>query len=553
MHRCRLPELVLAPTFHAGITFAFTYLKNSLENGFIMTLQTQKLPDLIEAMTRPEFYPHPVAEPIHLKQTHISYVLLTGKYAYKIKKPVDFGFLDFTTIAKRKHFCERELELNRRYSPSLYLEVVTLTHSEAGYRLGGEGKAVEYAVKMREFPQEGLWSHCFEQGTLTREHMVALGKKMADIHKGARTNARIASYGSLSEVRAVAEENYLATRKFVGKGQTREQWEQTRLFSENLFSNHGDWLEERRRDGKIRECHGDLHLNNICFCRGEIHVFDCIEFNPAFRNIDVIYDVAFLAVDLASRDREDLAYVFLNTYLEHSGDYRGAGLLPLYCSMRAYIRAKVLSFMTEDEHISPVERKSIAGRAMAFYHLAWRYTQTRVKTVWVVIGLSGSGKTTVAAQLSMLTGSVHLRSDAVRKHAAGMPLFERGGKDLYTPDMTELTYTRMSDYALHLVRHGMCVVLDAKYDRLAYRSALVRSLSQEGVEMRWLECVAPPEVLRQRLGERKGDVSDATPDLLASQIKSQEPLTAEERAYAITLDTTTDWLPILSKIILSEG
>ena len=301
------------------------------------------LPPIIEQMLLPEFYDHPVTKPIQLLQTHISFVLLTGSYAYKVKKPMNFGFLDFSTLEKRKYFCEEELRLNRRLAPDLYLSVLPIIETDGKYHFDktGTGTPVEYAIAMPEFAQEDLLIEMFTSGRLTADHVKQIGEQLAAFHQNALTNDHINSFGTMESVRAVANDNYASTESYIGIAQTQAQLDQTRNYTEQFFVENAALFSDRITKGKVRECHGDVHLKNICLYQDQIQIFDCIEFNEPFRNSDVLYDAAFLLMDLQARGRKDLANIFLNTYLERTGDYEGAVLLPLHCSMRAYIRAKV--------------------------------------------------------------------------------------------------------------------------------------------------------------------------------------------------------------------
>ena len=505
------------------------------------------LPPLIRQMLQPEFYPHPVTEPITLHQTHISYVLLTGDYAYKVKKPVDFGFLDFTSLEKRHHFCHEELRLNRRLAPDLYLAILPITKDpESGqFRLSsgvGQQNAVEeYIVQMHQFEQDGF--QLLNQGYLTSDHMKALGQQLAAFHRTAKTDEVIQAYGSVDAIRRVEENNFMLSQPFIGRSQTQAQFDQTYSFVGQFFSDHADWFERRQTEGKIREGHGDLHLGNLCLYQGALQVFDCIEFNPAFRNIDGIYDVAFLVMDLMFHQRTDLANVLLNTYLEQTGDYGGGVLLPPYLSMRAYIRGNVNSFALDDPAITPPKKQRSLDRARAYYHLAWTYTQRPQGQLILMSGLSGSGKSTVARQLAQQINAIHIRSDAVRKHLAGIPLDQDDnsgdeyGDDIYTPDMTQKTYDRLLELGVLLAQEGWSVILDAKYDRHALRQAVIFKAEAGLIPVKILPCLAPLEVLAARLQQRAGDISDATAELLPAQQQATEPFTAEEQQVVVPIYT----------------
>jgi aminoglycoside phosphotransferase family enzyme/predicted kinase len=491
------------------------------------------LPPIIEQMLSPDFYDHPVTEPIQLLQTHISFVLLTGAYAYKVKKPMNFGFLDFSTLEKRKYFCEEELRLNRRLAPDLYLSVLPIIETDGKHHFDrtGDGVAVEYAIAMPEFAQEDLLIEMFASGRLTSDHVIQIGEQLAAFHQQAETNDHINSFGTMESVRAVANDNYASTEKYIGLAQTAEQFAQTRDYTERFFAGNVSLFSDRIASGKVRECHGDVHLKNICLYQDQIQIFDCIEFNEPFRNSDVLYDAAFLLMDLQFRGRRDLANIFLNTYLELTGDYEGVVLLPLHCSMRAYIRAKVTSFLLDDPNI-PADVKAIAQtEAAAYYKLAWEYTQPTQGKLILMSGVSGSGKSTTAKAIAAEQDAIYLRSDAIRKQLAGMDLMQRGGDDIYTPEMTIKTYARLTELGILLASKGCTVILDAKYDRISLRSQAIATAQAQNIPCEIIYCHAPVEVLQQRLRDRAladNDIADATVDLLASQQAAFEDFTSEE-------------------------
>ncbi|MGB8700026.1 MAG: AAA family ATPase [Thermosynechococcaceae cyanobacterium] len=505
------------------------------------------LPELIQEMCQPGFYDHPVTEPIGLLQTHISYVFLTGDYAYKVKKSVNFGFLDFSDPEKRRYFCQEELRLNRRLSPDLYLAVVPIVQDAGHYRFARNQSApvsaVDYAVQMRQFPQDMLLSRLFQDNQLTPQMIQALGQLVAAFHRQADTNPQIQTYGSVDAIGQVDANNYALSEPFIGHAQTQQQNDETRAFTTQFRLQHTDALTQRQRAGKIRECHGDLHLNNVCLYNNKIQIFDCIEFSPAFRNIDTIYDMAFMVMDLAFHGRIDLANLFLNTYLEETGDYEGAGLLPLYLCMRAYIRGNVNALSLKDRTISTADKADLLRRSQAYYHLAWRYAQRSPGRLLMMSGVSGSGKSTIARQLAQSLNAIHIRSDAVRKHLAGIPLQQRGDQDgasesgIYTPEMTHKTYTRLLELGLFLAQQGFVVILDAKYDRQVLRQGVLEAAAIAHIPIHIVQCVAPTEVLRDRLQTRTGDITDATADLLETQLATAEPLTDQEQAIATIVRT----------------
>jgi uncharacterized protein len=523
------------------------------------------LPDLIRQMLQPGFYPHPVQEPIQLLQTHISYILLTGEYAYKLKKAVNFGFLDFTTLENRHRFCQEELRLNRRLSPELYLAVLPIVQDSGHYRLDrtdiASNTVVDYTVQMRQFPQDALLSHLFEQNKLTPTMMKELGTVVAQFHGQAEIDADMQGYGSMAAIQKVATSNYGISEEFIQREtdrnltQTQQQYNETQQFTTQFFAQHSDWFVQRQVEGKIRDCHGDLHLNNICFYPDKIRIFDCIEFNPAFRIIDVIYDVAFLVMDLEFQGRADLANLFLNTYLEQTGDYWGAALLPLYLSMRAYIRGNVNSLALKDSAISDADKAGFLQRSKAYYRLAWDYTQRSQGKLLLMSGLSGSGKSSIARQLAQRVNALHLRSDAVRKHLSSTPLFQRGdtngtiGSGIYTPEMTAKTYDYLLELGLFLAQQGWTVILDAKYDRRSLRQSALAAATAAQLPIHFVQCTAPLSVLRDRLQKRTGDIADATANMLDTQIRTTEPFTPVEEAISTVLYTDQPLEPQLDALL----
>ncbi len=511
------------------------------------------LPAPIQAMLSPQIYPHPVREPIELIQTHASFVVLTGDYAYKIKKAVDFGFFDYSTLEKRHHFCSEELRLNRRMAPDLYLDLVILTKVNSGshvnVELNGSGSVVEYAVKMKQFPQEALLSYLFDQGQLTEDHLVQWGKVIAQFHAQAETNDRIRSFGQVDQIKPAFDQNYQQTQVYIGGPQTQDQFDQTRAFTDRFFLDHADHFAERIQQNRIRECHGDLHLRNICLWQGKILPFDCIEFNEAFRFVDVMYDLAYGVVDLQAGDRVDLANAYLNTYLEETGDWVGLKVLPIYLIRQAYVRAKVTSFLLKDpslnaneyEQLQDPDHVQIFEKAARYYRLAWQYTQPRQGQLILMSGLSGSGKSTVARYVARQVNGIQIRSDAVRKHLAGISIHARGDQGIYSAAMTQATYRRLEELGIQLAQQGYSVILDAKYDRPELRESVIEAAEQYGIPLEILHCFAPTEVLRQRLQERSGDITDATVDLLDRQQQAWTPFSAKEQPYVVPLDTSHRW------------
>jgi hypothetical protein len=504
------------------------------------------LPPLIQQMQQPEFYPHPVTQPIQLLQTHVSYVFLTGDYAYKVKKPVNFGFLDFSTLEKRQHFCQEELRLNQRGAADLYLDVLPITQIGDRVQLGGSGTVVEYTVKMRQFPQSALFTEIYDRGELTTELLERLAAELARFHRRAETSDYIRTFGTVEQIRLAIDENYEQTKHYVGGPQTPQQLDETRHYTDRLFSEQRALFDSRIKHNWIRECHGDVHLRNIALWQDKILLFDCIEFNEPFRFVDTMFDVAYIVMDLDARDRQDLSNRFLNAYIEQMGDWEGLQVLPLYLSRQSYVRAKVTSFLLDDPSIPESVKQESSQTAARYYHLAWNYTRPKQGRIILMAGLSGSGKSTVARMLASQFNGIQIRSDAVRKHLAGVPLTEPGDAALYSPDMTQRVYDRLLTLGLTLANQGYTVILDAKYDRQALRQAIRSQAEEHQLSCHMVYCTAPLEVRQQWLQARAGDVSDATVDLLSKQY--MEPFTDAEHSDVTILNTTEDLATQLKRI-----
>ncbi|MEO1520800.1 MAG: AAA family ATPase [Cyanobacteria bacterium J06633_2] len=508
------------------------------------------LPELIQHMQRPEFYPHPVETPIRLLQTHISYVLLTGEYAYKVKKPLNFGFLDYSTLDKRQHFCSEELRLNQRGAAALYLEVLPITHSGASFQLNGQGEAVEYTVKMRQFPQNTLLDYLFEQGKLSEPLLHELAIAVAGFHERSHTDDYIQTFGTVESIRAAFDENYEQTKHYIGGPQTQQQFDETRAYTDTFFAEQVELFQRRVRDGWVRECHGDLHLGNICYWDHTLHLFDCIEFNEEFRFVDVMFDIAYIIMDLEMKQRTDLSAAFLNTYVELTGDWEGLEVLPIYVNRQSYVRAKVISFMLDDPSVDEGAKEQASDRAAKYYTLAWNYAQPKQGRLILMAGLSGSGKSTTARHLAGILGAVQIRSDAVRKHLAGIPLNQRGDDAMYTPDMTQKTYHHLAELGVRLANAGYSVILDAKYDRVQPRIEAIAQASAHNIPIHVIYCDAPMDVRLERVQQRSGDIADATADLVPKQIF--EEFTPKEVPHVLKLDTTTDTTAPLADWVATE-
>lgn len=491
---------------------------------------------LIQGLRDPAAYPHPVGS-VRLIETHISYVLLTGRFAYKLKKPVDFGFVDYTTLERRRHFCEEEVRLNRRLAPDLYLGVVPVTGDPARPRMGGEGEPLEYAVRMREFPQEAQLDRVLERGALGTDEVDELADTLARFHAGAAVARPGDGYGGPEEVAAVVRANFDLTERFVPEWIPAERYRHLSEWSDAFLAAHRDTIAGRLADGFVRECHGDAHLQNIALVDGRIEIFDCIEFNPAFRFTDVMAEIAFTRMDLDARGRPDLGWRVLNRYLEVGGDYAGLALLPLYLSYRAYVRAKVTLLGPDTPQKAEVARRQV--------DLADAYTRPGRPALLLMHGVTGTGKTTVSTELVERLGAVRIRSDAERKRLAGVAREHRAtavGGGIYSPDMTRGTYDRLHALAEGVLAAGYTVVLDATYLKEWQRRAARETAERAGVPWWIVHCRAPREELIYRVerrAERPDAISDANVEVLHAQLKAAEPLAGDEVSRVVLVDTDT--------------
>ncbi|MCH8499803.1 MAG: AAA family ATPase [Marinobacter sp.] len=498
---------------------------------------------LIKALQNPALYDHPVSE-FKVLETHISWVLLTGDYAYKIKKPMDFGFLNFSTLALRQHFCNEELRLNKRSAADLYLEVLPITGSEDNPALGGDGTPIEYCLRMRQFDQTGLLDKMQERGALSAELLEALARDVALFHAQLPTVDPVKPLGTPGAVYAAMQENFDQIRPLLDDAGLLTQLDALEAWTRCTYERLHDTIAERREQGFVRECHGDLHLANITQHKGKVTLFDCIEFNEPFRWIDTINDIAFLLMDLESRGEQRLASLTLNTYLEFSGDYNGLALLPLYKAYRAVVRAKIALFTLGNPSLNASERAHLMQRYRAYADLAESYSEIPNRYLLAMMGLSGSGKSVMSKALATDLGLIRLRSDVERKRLFGLAPLDSSKSDtgtgIYTPEATAQTYQRLAVLADQLLALGYSVVVDAACLREAERAHLEAVAEIEGVPFILVECEAPEELRRQWISERQGDASEAGVDLLETQKGWLEPLTEHEKTHALRVHTEDD-------------
>lgn len=517
---------------------------------------------LVQSLTDPRLY-GAACKGVRLIETHISYVLLTGRNAYKIKKNVKLGFLDFTTLAARRFYCERELTLNRRFAPAIYLEVVAITGRADCPRLGGDGPVLEYAVKMREFPQEALLTRMLAREALTASHVAELAEAAARLHGSAATAPLGARFGSPDEILALAIENFTEIEPLLDQDEDRQLAHALRHWTESEHRRRRELFAGRRRGAFVRECHGDLHLGNVAWVDGRVTIFDCIEFNEDMRWSDVMADVGFLVMDLADRGRPDFAVRFLNTYLEQAGDYDGVQVLRFYVVYRAMVRAKVAA-MTATQATDPAMRFAKMKECREYLSLAKRCSEQGTRGVVVLHGPAGSGKTTRSEGLIELLGAVRVRTDVERKRLHGLTAGDRSGSNLnaglYTAAETDRTYRRIRSLARSVAGGGYPIVVDGTFLRRRHREQF-RALAEElRVPYVIVDFVVSAATLRARVqerGERATDASEADIGVLERQLRTAEPLSPDEQAETIMCAAessdedarrTTSWQPVLDRL-----
>ena len=489
----------------------------------------------------PAAFPHAVAE-FRIIETHISWVVLTGPFAYKIKKPVQYDFLDASTLERRRELCREELRLNRRLAPDLYVDVIPLAREGGQLKVGGRGPAVEYAVRMREFdPAQDLATQ-LEEGKVWVSDVRMLAVTIAEFHRHAAATAAQGPLGDVASIRDQVVDNLVVLERHLEKAEDidairrLDDWLQRSLAESRLL------MVLRKRDGAVRECHGDLHAHNIIRWRHQWTPFDCIEFNPDLRWIDVMSDVAFLFMDLVAHRRRDLAHAFLARYLEETGDYGGLRLLPLYAVYRALVRAKVDSLAAQ---CAPAENAGeLRARRTRRLSVALELIRDRLPALLITHGVTACGKSWLSERLIPEIHAVRVRSDLERKRLAGIePLEASGsgiGENLYAAAVTERLYARLRDCAESALASGLKVIVDGSFLGAAQREQFRQLAAQQNVPFLILSCHASTATLHARLDDRRRfrvDPSEATRAVLDHQLATQQPLTAEEEAHALRIDT----------------
>ncbi|MDH5178414.1 MAG: AAA family ATPase [Gammaproteobacteria bacterium] len=487
---------------------------------------------LLYGLQRHDCYDHPVSH-MQLVETHISSVILTGTYAYKLKKPVDLGFLDFSTLAKRKFCCAEELRLNRRLAPQLYLDVKTIGGSLEHPVMGGDDPVIDYAIRMREFAQSAQLDRLLKNNGLHSAHIDQLAETIAQFHQQAARAEHHTDYGDPEQIQQPVEENFAQIRRIIHEPELLTRLDRPAQWCQQRFAALTSTFIERKQQGYIRECHGDMHLRNMVLLDDTVVLFDCIEFNPQLRWIDTISDIAFLVMDLEDRLQAPLARRFLNRYLELSGDYAGVAVLDYYKVYRAMVRAKVAAIRLAQQDVSESDRQAAMTDLHNYLDLAERDSRTTTPALLLTRGVSGSGKTFYSQQILEQADVIRLRSDVER-----LRLYpDTAPQERYSTATSDSVYAHLYAQADLLLQHGQRVIVDATFldnDRFAPFVALA---AKHNLPLTILEFTAAESVLARRIAQRHTDASEATIDIMRQQLQTRQALPANLQPCTITLNT----------------
>jgi uncharacterized protein len=499
---------------------------------------------LTRTLLNPSAYPEPTKS-VTLVHTHVSLLFITDNFVYKIKKPVDLGFLNFTTLDRRRFYCEEEVRLNRRLCPDVYLGVVQLRESAAGITFHPHGRIVEYAVKMRRLPEDRMLDRLLRENKVDEADIREIAGVIARFHSTAETSDEINSFGSIATITANWEENFRQVADFVGITIRAMDLELIREWIGAFIKEQHNLFNDRVAGGFIRDCDGDIHAGNICLA-DKVYIFDCIEFNKRFRYIDTAAEIAFLAMDFDYHNNSNFAGVFVDSYIASSGDTGVITVLDFYKIYRAFVRGKVESFRLHDRQIPHHEKAVARETANRHFRLAVGYTIRRKLPPGLLIfsGLMGTGKSTLAAELAFELGLETARSDVIRKQIANIPESEhsqyRFGEGIYSGEFTHATYDKMLQASEKVLRSGRSIVIDASCSRKSDREQF-RALAQRlSVPLHIIHTTCTDELANSRLNERMEhglDASDGRSELFFLQKAEFEPVATDE-GKLLVVDTS---------------
>jgi uncharacterized protein len=486
-----------------------------------------QLPEAARALLDPRIYVEKPSK-VDLMQTQMSFIFLTGKFVYKLRKAVNLGYLDYTTLEKRHFFSDQEVKLNRRLSPEVYLGVIPVNKGKRCFSLGGQGEVIDYVVKMSYLPQDRMMNVLLDRNRVTPDMVRKVARKLVEFHSKAATGPEISSFGNIEAVQYNTNENFSQTEKYFGIAITPGQFNRIKEYTNNFLLQKASVFKQRTTDSKIRDCHGDLHSQHICFT-DTISIFDCIEFNDRFRYCDVASEIAFLAMDMDHYGRADLSRSFIDAYVDESRDAQIPDVLKFYKCYRAYVRGKVGCFKYDDPYISDVERKLTLQLTRGYFELAASYARSK-PLLFITVGLVGSGKSTLSQALAKRLGATVISSDIVRKKLASIPAtehhFNEMDSGIYSENHTRLTYDTLFKEAGDILKKGDSVILDASFIKAEDRVRAKQLADQAGTDLFILECRLDEANTRRRLSKRLKNVSvsDGRWEIYEPQKKKFDPI-----------------------------
>ena len=493
---------------------------------------------LVAALRDPNRYPV-VPSSVQLIETHISWVLLAGDFAYKIKKALDLGFLDYSTLESRRFCCDEEIRLNRRTAPDIYLDTIPVGGSPDSPELGAQ-PAIEYAVRMRRFAPENLMDALLLNGRVTLQHIDNLAAVIARFHANLPATDAGSGFGTAASINAAARQNFGQLRAYLREEKDRAIIAELDAATGAEFAACKERFEQRRSHGFVRECHGDLHLGNIVLDGDIPFLFDCIEFNPSLRWIDVMDEVSFTVMDILHRSHPEYAWRLLNAWLEASGDYAGAGVLHFYLAYRATVRAKVCAIRAGQSGISRRARSDELAMCRSYLTLGRQFLGRHRPVLIITHGLPGSGKTTFSQFALQQMGAIRIRSDVERKRLFGLDTLESSrpnAGDIYGPEATLKTYARLHEMANELLAAGFPVIVDAAFLKQEEREQFRLLAKKLSVPFAIATLQAKDSALRERIRQRRNDASEADVAVLEKLKAVQEPLSSHELAQAAGFST----------------
>ncbi|MCD6185416.1 MAG: AAA family ATPase [Deltaproteobacteria bacterium] len=502
---------------------------------------------IFQAMKKSDFYPHPVETvmgAIEQRETHISKVFLTGSYVYKIKKAVGLEFLDFTTLEKRQYYCDQELLLNRRLAHNIYLDVVPITFRNGCYNLGGSGDPVEYAVKMRQLPDDESMKYMLRNSTIGKKEIEELSYALTEFYEKTPPNGQINTFGSWETIQANCQENFKTTKKFAQNIIDKKKFQMVIAATESFLHKRKKLFQHRIDQGKIRDCHGDLKTEHVYYTKDGVQIIDCIEFNKDFRYQDIACDLAFLLMGFDYEGFSRTGHDLLSAYVKRTNDQNVFILLDFYKCYRAVVRCKVNCIRISEGFTDKDEEIALLEETEKYLDLAYRYAlQFTRPTIWIVCGISASGKSTISRELGKLFDIKVINSDVIRKKIFGIKTQETSDlpfeKGIYSKGASSLTYGQLLLLAQEEIEKGNSVIIDATFSTRHWRIEAIRMAEDMDVNIVFVECLLSDELTKKRLVERENvvSVSDARVHHFEDLKRLFEPLESLPNEMHIRLNT----------------